>query len=70
MVDCKNNTSPPLMLDVHEAEQHKAVGSRESQTEVRFCCVLAGISGPWTATRAGQTLSALNHIMSIIWPDH
>ncbi len=40
------------MLDVHDAEQHKAVGSRESQTEVRFCSVLVGISGPRTATRA------------------
>ncbi len=52
MVDCQNNTFPPLMLDVHEAEQHKAVGSRESQTVVWFCCFLAGISGPWTATGA------------------
>lgn len=52
MVDCQNNTFPPLVLDVHEAEQHKAVGSRESQTVVRFCCFLAGISGPRTATGA------------------
>lgn len=39
----------PLMLNVHKAEQHKAVGSRESQIVVRFYCLLAGISGPWTA---------------------
>jgi len=51
-----------------EAEQHKAVGSRETQTVERLCSFLAGISAPRTAPRERPNYPALNHIMSILWP--
>lgn len=63
MVDYKN-------IYFHEAEQHKAVGSRETQTVEQLCGFLAGISAPRTAPRERPNSSALNHIMFFLWPVH